>query len=785
MATYKGIGYDTTNAKNRTGTSSDIIEFDAQVNADDGLTVTGALSSTTLNVTGDASIGGDLDVAGDIISRGAVNLVVEDNFIDLNFGNTTNTSESGGVTVSMNRTTGFTSGTITTFVAGVNGVSNPTFVNTDATGSSLLAVADIVMITGATQQGNNGLYQVTGVSAASFPQTVTIAGTGTTAVDGSLPFCQTQFEAETGATASSSKIDLAVWAVADGTNNFLNAAGGNYAKGTFVTAYATSAVLSDFDGNGDYTTASSTLQSAYDGGQDITTTNAKGPIALTFDTNSSGMTMNGDAAGVGSVTLGATNTINTFTVDAAAAISLDAAASSNVNVAGAGATLTLGTSGGGVNRTIINSAGTGTNAITLNASAGGFDIDGTTAASAITSTEANLTVSTATSGALALTSAGTNTMTSASGSALTLNDGVATFVMTSGSITETSLVDTTLTGSGTMTLTGGGVSKFGDDTGTWDFDGSGNLTETGMVAVTITPSAAMTLTAGAASTWSTGAGALTITSAAACTWSTGAGLLSITGAGGITQTSTGGAYTVTATGQNVTIDGAALSIDGTASSNISVTGADLTLSTITSGSFRVTAVGAYITTSTTYDIDSSGAFTLDAATVTIGGDTDTGDIAILSGTGDVELSSDNAAKEVRLVSNYPKMVRGINAGAAGVTAGDCLYGDIVGGALRVSSTDADAVATSQFIGIAANTAAAGNLCNVVVVGIVKEVTGDGAFVAANNLGKKVYLSTTAGKISLTPPTGLGDVIFQVGICMGGSGTAWEVLLQPQFIMELG
>ena len=68
------------------------------------------------------------------------------------------------------------------------------------------------MITGATQQGNNGLYQVSAVNQASFPQTVTIAGIGTTAVDGSLPFCQNQFEAESGASASAMKIDLAVWA---------------------------------------------------------------------------------------------------------------------------------------------------------------------------------------------------------------------------------------------------------------------------------------------------------------------------------------------------------------------------------------------------------------------------------------------------------------------------------------------------------------------------------------------------------------------------------------------
>jgi hypothetical protein len=759
MATYKGIGYESSSATYRTGTASDDIEFDSLITATDGITVTGALTSTTLSVTGDASIGGDLDVTGDIISRGAVNLVVEDNFIDLNFGNTTTTSEAGGLTISMNRTTGFTSGMVTTFVAGAAGVSNPTFTNTDATGSSLLAVADIVMITEATQQGNNGLYQVITVSGASFPQTVTIAGTGTTAVDGSLPFCQTQFEAETGATAVSSKIDLAVWAVADGTNNFLDAAGANYAKGTFVTAYATSAVLSDFDGAGDYTTASSTLQSAYDGGQTITTANGSGPIAITFDTNSSGMTMDGDVAGVGDVTMGVTNTINTFTVDAAGAISLDAGASSNLDVAGTGATLTLGTSGGGVNRTIVNSAGTGTNAITLNASAGGVDIDALTAVDILAAT--------------------------------------------------------------TLSAKGATGASVGDDTGTWEFDGSGNLTETGMVAVTITPSDAMTLTAGAASTWSTGAGALTITSAAACTWSTAAGVLTIDGKAGLDLDSDGAGSPINlgteAVAKTITIGNAAsaevqidairvdinavangFQIDGAGNSNLSTSG---------TGTLTIDSAGALA-------IDTDGTDAIDigieavAKTITIGNDASAkvdvnaaeieldsagpvivdavGNIDVISSTGNVDISSDTATQKVSITSNFVNLMRTMTAiDPGGYTAGDCLYGFDDSGVLTVGKANADAAATSQFIGVGLTTTGAGASGKVIFGGIVKTVTGDASYASGSNLGKQVFLSTTAGKISLTPPSAPGDVIFQVGICVGGTGTAWEVLLQPRFVMEIG
>ena len=272
MATYKGVGYDPTSARVRTGTSTDAIEFDAQLNATDSLVVTGtATVSTNLTVSGNASVLGNLDVAGDIISRGAVNLVVEDNFIDLNFANSTTTSESGGLTIQMNRTTGFTAGTVTTFVAGVNGVSNPTFTNTDGGSATLLVAGDIIVIGGATEASNDGLYCVSAVNQASFPQIVTIKGIGTVPASGSTPFVQTQFTADTGDTATVFCTDIAVWAVADGSVNFKDAGGGTYAKGTFITAYHTDASESDFSANGGYGTASSTLQSAYEGGNEITT----------------------------------------------------------------------------------------------------------------------------------------------------------------------------------------------------------------------------------------------------------------------------------------------------------------------------------------------------------------------------------------------------------------------------------------------------------------------------------------------------------------------------------
>jgi len=54
---------------------------------------------------------------------------------------------------------------------------------------------------------------------------------------------------------------------------------------------------------------------------------------------------------------------------------------------------------------------------------------------------------------------------------------------------------------------------------------------------------------------------------------------------------------------------------------------------------------------------------------------------------------------------------------------------------------------------------------------------------ACNTNKKVYLSTTAGQLTLTPPSGSGEIEQVVGIAAGGS--AYNILLKPEVpIMRL-
>lgn len=257
--------------------------------------------------TGNVSVGGSLDVAGDIISRDQVNVVIQDSFLDLGFGNTTATASSGGFTVQMNRNSGFTAGNVTDFL------SPSTFEYDDASGSTLLAVGDVVVITGlpAAFSANEGFFVVAGVDQASFPQIVTIETSAVT----SLPWAQTVLVQGTPASNGVAfQTDMSVLAVADGTTAFKDPSGNPWSKGTLVLASITDATKSAFQANNAYVAVgagSTTLQNAYDNGQTINVTSG----ALTFTLTSADFVVNGG----NDVDIGFTGTdVATFKVGAGA-----------------------------------------------------------------------------------------------------------------------------------------------------------------------------------------------------------------------------------------------------------------------------------------------------------------------------------------------------------------------------------------------------------------------------------------------------------------------------------
>ena len=785
MPTYKGLGLDTTNARVRSGTSSDIIAFDAQINALDSINTTGGVTTDTLTVTGDASVGGDLTVTGDIVSRGAVDLVVQDNFIDLNFGNTTTTVESGGLTVQMKRATGFTAGTVTTFVAGVASTSNPTFTYTDATGSSLLAAGDVVVITGAAQSGNDGLFVVSSVSGASFPQTVTIKGIGTVAVDGDTPWAQNQFEADTGDSCSAFKTDLFVQLVADGVN-FPDASGSAFAVGTFLTAYYAGAVESNFTQNGGYSTVESTLQSAYNGGNSITTASTTdiaftltsgdftasgaGSVSLTPTgassfTSGGALTLTGGAASTWSTGSGAltiTSAAACTWSTTAGALTLDGAA--GVNIEGNAGEIDITTSG----------------LIDVNGS-GGLDMDLSGAASAITSTGQNLTIETATSGDINITSAADVDMDAANVQV----DATASILMNAASasnftVTGAGLVLSTAT-SGTVQIASAGLIDMNaaasmdiDVTGTYDMLSTGAFSIDGTGASNVSAASGnLTLsTTTSGSVIANSAGDVDIVAAATLDIDCVAAELDATG--GLTAALSGAASSITSTSQN-------LSIATATSGELDLTSAGL-LDINAGANLDIDVTGTYAMLATgTFSIDGTGNSNLTADSGDLNVSTTTSGNVILDATGDILLGRGNTSDIVIDGRNGAVVV---GTSALSIVAGVSQYDAIYISASGYDQADASSASTAFAVGLAGEAGAATN--GKVVT--VPQATAANFSSAPSAVGQRVYLSTTAGEVTTTAPSASGNVVYQMGFVLSTTplaGSTYPILLQPMFIAEIG
>ena len=185
-------------------------------------------------------------------------------------------------------------------------------------------------------------------------------------------------------------------------------------------------------------------------------------------------------------------------VDTTAGISLDSATASNFTVTGASQDLTLSSVGGSVSVAASENAA---DAIKLNASAGGIDIDSAgaldilaggafsidgTGASNVSATSGNLTLSTITSGSLIL-------------------DGVALVDINAGANLDVDVTGTVdILSSGAFSIDGTGASNVSAT--------SGDLTLSTITsgALVLTSAGALTLTSGGNSTWDMSAGTLSI-----------------------------------------------------------------------------------------------------------------------------------------------------------------------------------------------------------------------------------------------------------------------------------
>jgi hypothetical protein len=384
----------------------------------------------------------------------------------------------------------------------------------------------------------------------------------------------------------------------------------------------------------------------------------------------------------------------------------------------------------------------------------------------------------------------------------------------SGNVNETGMLTLSATPSGALTMRGGGLSKYGDDVAYWSFDGAGAVSEAGMTSLSATPSGAITLTAAAASTWSTSAGALTLTSAAAANWSTSAGALTLTGASGVNIAGGSSEIDVTTTGAvdinsgAGTWDSSGLSLDASGASNFTTSSGALTLSgasgitnTSTGGTYTVAATGQTVDIdATTLDVDATGAVQLDGAAASHFNAT-AADLDLKTTTsGDLNLT---AADSLTLTAGeyvYNKSFIAVNgdnpvtditsqigwrmvAGEA-IAKRDMVYVK-AGGLFKA---DSSAIASGMPVGCAyaaISSSATGNVA--AVVGSLINPVFDTSTAASNaDAGKRVYLSETAGKVTQTPPTTSGSVVYQVGHIVKSDGTTTGNLVawMPQFMVEI-
>ena len=200
-------------------------------------TANAALPAAGGTISGDLAVQGDLVVDGTLIAKSSENVLISDSFLDLNSGNVvTGGATAGGLTVNV-KASG-TAETVNAFVAGVVSTSAPSLT---MSASSAFVEGDIIQISGAAESKNNGLFVV---GAGGSGSTVLLKGVGGSSISANTPFVQNQLVAASGQSATATKVDLAVFAVSDGS--LTKTGGSSLAAGTWCFNYKAAAKDTDF-----------------------------------------------------------------------------------------------------------------------------------------------------------------------------------------------------------------------------------------------------------------------------------------------------------------------------------------------------------------------------------------------------------------------------------------------------------------------------------------------------------------------------------------------------------
>lgn len=210
-----------------------------------------------ISMTGGSNlvVSGNLDVQGTITTVNSEVVNIADEFLLLSSNYTTAAARESGLVVNYLPTATVDTVAAGGFTAGVAGVSNPTVATT---GAATFSAGDVVVITGADDEANNGLFEVNTHAAS----VLELRGIGVTAT--TFTFFQNQLTTDATVAGDITQVNISV--LQSGTDGIWEVgAGDNSASITFADLV---------------TSGAADLQTAYANGNTITTSPADGDLEV-------------------------------------------------------------------------------------------------------------------------------------------------------------------------------------------------------------------------------------------------------------------------------------------------------------------------------------------------------------------------------------------------------------------------------------------------------------------------------------------------------------------------
>lgn len=722
-----------------------------------GMTLSGAVQVTGSLVTA------DLVVQGTTTSVHSENVSISDNHLYLNAGYETVSAVTGGLVVNY-LPTATTDGINTGgFTAGVAATSNPTVI-TD--GTATFSAGDLIQVSGTPDDVNDGLYEVL----SHVGSTLTIKGIGTTAT--TQDWVLNQFTTSASTTGSITKVNVSI--IRSGTD-------GNWevGKGSSTTGFSFTEIP--------LTVGTETLQDAYTNGQTITLSDALGDLVVTLDSTGTPADFQvtataGDYIGTQAdnalLVLGSSGvkTRSNIPDNTSSAFQILEGSNSYLNITTTNGSeqVAMGMPVANTGMTLIQGGTTGGVALSIpdNQSNGLRVAQSTNIYLQVDTTDGSEVVTLGSSGVNSTVNinAGTGTLnigSSASARSVNLGTGAAAQTVTVGSTN----------GSSSLTLDAG--------TGTVNIATSASARSVNVATGGAAQAVTLGSTNGASSlTLDAGTGTIGIgTSASARTVNIATGAA----AQAVTLGSTNGASSLTLNAGSGTI-------------GLGTSASARTVNLATGAAAQAVTLGSTNSSSATTVQSGTGGLSLTT--------TSTGATAInlsaASGTINLELA-DNAASALSIKEGSNSYLGfrtsdggegavfgvfvGLSSNGAGlaltsgaaIAAGDVVSVDTTNGGGRLVKADANGGGTlDSVIGIALDTvgSAGSNVRVATVVGSLVTVTFDSA-PADGDQGKIVYLSTTAGVVTLTAPSASGSTVFRVGVLQNATTT--KIVYMPQYI----